>query len=831
MKILKRILTALLIIITIAAIAGIIFIRNLSHRAVPDYNKNISFKGLKDEVEVYRDQYGIPHIYAKNEHDLYAVVGYIHAQDRLWQMDLMRRVTTGRLSEIFGADFVTADQLFLSLNFDKKSEKMLAGMPADLRACLDAYCEGINAYIDQNSNRLPFEFAVLGYKPEHWLPEHSTNLLGYFTWGLTTPWNIELLLFQIAQQTGNEKMMELVPDLDLETPVYKHYGSGVKGSCQTVLTPTCTDDVTRMALKLPGQDREGASWAFENNLLAGSAKAKELGLEVFKASNNWAVSGFKSESGYPMIANDMHLQLDLAPGIWYQMHQVVEGKLNVTGVIFPGTPIIACGHNDSIAWGFTNVSVDDMDFYLETINPEDTNQYLFNGQWRNMEIVEETINVKNADPVKRINRYTHRGPVISGFKNVRDRVISMRWIGSEESDEFAAIYGYDRAKNWQEFTRAAAFQSTLSQNVVYGDRAGNIGLYTCAGVPIRKEGMGTFVVPGDTDLYDWTGRVPFEELPHIYNPEEGFVISANNRTVTEGYPYHISSWFTLSNRYDRIHELLTAKEKLTPEDFMRIQTDQKSKWAQRFKDTLVTTLTTDELNTVEREAFNIFKVWDCDMAVESGAALIFETLYQELVKNVFRDELGDGLFKDFCGQDLDGYAFEKILAGQQLSWCDDVTTKDTVEDFKDMVLKSYHGTISWLSNNYGQNPEKWQWGKVHRITFAHVLASKNILKKVFNLERGPFPVGGSHYTVCPYSFPFDSGFKANHGASERHVFTAANWDESQTVIPTGISGIPASEFFCNQSELYVSKKYHADYFSRDKIVKSAVYKSVFSPEK
>jgi penicillin amidase len=831
MVILKRILTTLLIILILAAIAGIIFIRHISHRAVPDYNAEIAIKGLAEEVEVYRDGYGIPHIFASNEHDLYMATGYIHAQDRLWQMDLMRRLTTGRLSEIFGEDMITADQLFLSLRFDRKSAEILADLPVDISACLDAYSMGINAYIEENMDRLPFEFAVLGYKPEPWLPEHTCNLLGYFTWGLTTPWSVELLLFRIAQQTGNDKMMELLPDLELESPVYTQDWKALSTN-RMASGPSDWGKPVQATGRMAAETsyRDGEALAFENNLLEGSLVAKELGLGVFEGSNNWAVSAKKSESGYPLIANDMHLQLDLAPGIWYQMHQVVEGRLNVTGVIFPGTPIIACGHNDSIAWGFTNVSVDDMDFYLETINPDDTNQYLFNGRWVDMEVVEETINIKGGYIVNRTNRYTHRGPVVSGFKKINDRIISMRWIGSEESNEFLAIYGYNRAHNWQDFTRAAVGQSTLSQNVVYGDVAGNIGMYTCAGIPIRRQGTGAFVVPGDTDLYDWTGRVPFEELPHIYNPEEGFVISANNKTVTDAYPYPVSNWFSLPGRYDRIRELLTEKDKLSAEDFMRIQTDQKSKWAQRFKDTLVASIEAAEKNNIEQEAFEIFRDWDCVMDVESSGALIFEALYQELVRSVFSDELGEELFSDFCGQELDDYAFEKVMAGQELSWCDDMTTQDTFENFSDMTVKSFHAAVSWLSDKYAQNPSRWKWGEAHQMSFAHVLSSVNILKKVFGLERGPYPVGGSYHTVCPYSYAYGSGFKANHGASERHVFASGNWDASQTVIPTGISGIPASDFFCNQSEMYVAKEYHPDYFSREKIVESAPYRSVFSPE-
>ncbi len=798
MKILKRILLALLILVVLAVISGLIFVRHISHRAIPDYNAELVIDGLSEQVEVYRDQYGVPHVYAKNEHDLYLAVGYISAQDRLWQMDLLRRVTQGRLSEIFGEDMITADQLFRALRFDRKSEQMLGGLPADMMQNLEAYSQGINTYIDQNFNRLPFEFSVLGYQPEPWKPEHSANITGYFTWGLTNPWGTEFAMFEIAQVVGNEKMMELLPDLDIQTPVYDHYG-----------------------------ETEGL--VLEDNILQGSLKAVELGLEIFSGSNNWAISGDKTESGFPIVANDMHLQIDLAPGVWYQMHQVVEGGLNVTGVMAPGTPIIAAGHNDSIAWGFTNVGVDDMDFYLETINPEDTNQYRLDGQWMDMQIREETIRIKGGEEVTRVNRFTHRGPVISGFKGVDEHVISMRWLGMGESNEFIALFQYDRANNWEDFKAAAIHQSTLSQNVIYGDRAGNIGLYTCAGIPIRNAGKGIFVVPGDTSLYDWTGRVPFDELPHIYNPEKGYVISANNKTVPASFPYHISTWFSLPCRYDRIDELIREKGTLSAEDVQEIQTDQTSKWAEGFQNRIITALSAADLDELETEVLDIFKSWDCNMTVESSATLVFEVFYEELVKNMFQDEMGEELYTTFTKSDIIAeYTFEKILAGQEISWCDDVST-DQTEDFDKMIIKSFQGAVSWISERYSSDPDQWHWGEVHKITFGHALSSVNLLSKVFGLTRGPYSVGGSGTTVAPYSYSFGTQFKAYHGASERHVFTTDDWDKSKTVIPTGVSGIPASDFFCNQSELYINKQYHDDFFSKEKVQAAAVYHSVFKP--
>lgn len=799
MKILKRILIALLAVILLATAAGILYVRHISRKAIPDYDASFSIEGLQDQVDVYRDSLGIPHIYAKNQQDLYMAVGYVSAQDRLWQMDLLRRVTQGRLSEIFGKEMLKADQLFRALRFDKKSRQILKGLPPEMIQCMEAYSRGINAYIESHADKLPFEFTVLGYKPEPWKPEHSAGILGYFTWGLTNPWGTEFMMYVIGQKVGREKMMELMPDLNIQTPIY-----GNKDN-------------------MPGDA------ALADDLMEGASVPAKLGLEVFSGSNNWAISGSRTQSGYPIVANDMHLEIDRAPGIWYQVHQVVPGELNVTGVMAPGTPIVACGHNDSIAWGFTNVGVDDMDFYVETINPQDSGQYLLDGEWRDLEFRKEVIKIKGGGQVTRVNRYTHRGPVISGFKGIGDRVISMRWLGMDESNEFRAIYLYDRAGNWNDFKAAAVYQSTLSQNVVYGDRAGNIGLYTCAGVPLRGAGDGSFVVPGDTSLFDWTGRVPFDELPHELNPEKGFLVSANNRTIGNDYPYHISTWFSLPSRFDRITGLIESGGKLTEQDVMKIQTDQTSDWAGKFKPAMVGALTGADLGETGSKVLDLLRSWDGNMSTESSMALLFEVFYEELVRNVFLDEMGADLFRRFTGNDIIAeYTFEKILAGAQISWCDDVTT-DQVEDFDDMITRSFNDAVKKISKRFGDDPGFWYWGDVHQISFAHPLSSVKLLDRVFGLTRGPYPVGGSGHTVCPYSFSYGSDFKAFHGASERHVFTLDDWDRSMTVIPTGESGIPASRYFCNQTGMYIAKQYHADPFSRDAVLSASAHHSVFSP--
>ena len=397
MKILKRILTIIVIVIVLAIAGGMIFLSSVKTRALPDYNAAYDLEHLSAPVTVFRDSLGIPHIYAENEEDLYRTVGYVMAQDRLWQMDLLRRITTGRLSEVLDPGLVEVDLLYRALEFTKKSRKVIAQTDPDILRGMEAYTDGINQYINRNLKKLPFEFTMLGYKPDPWELEHSFNLVGYMAWDLSSGWYTDMDLYKIQQAVSDTLFSELLPDMKFQgIPVFPEYMS--------------SDNTLEL----------------ESGMSAAIEIIDELGLQVFEASNNWAVSGEKSETGMPIMANDMHLSLN-APGIWYQMHQVIEGKLNVTGVALPAAPYIVAGHNEDIGWGMTNVTVDDLDFYLETINPADSNQYLLDGQWQDMRIVKEVIQVKGAEePVVRFNRFTHRGPVVSEFKGVSDKVISAR---------------------------------------------------------------------------------------------------------------------------------------------------------------------------------------------------------------------------------------------------------------------------------------------------------------------------------------------------------------------------------------------------------------------
>ncbi len=795
MKILKRILTIILIVIVLAVAGGMIFLNSVKTRALPDYNASVDLEKLSSPVNVFRDSMGIPHIYADNEEDLYRTVGYVMAQDRMWQMDLMRRITTGRLSEVLDPGLVEADQLFRALDFLSKSRMVIAQTDPEILRCMEAFTDGINQYINQHQKKLSFEFTMLGYKPDLWKIEHTFNLIGYMAWDLSSGWNTDMALYKLQQVVSDSLFSELLPDMKFQTtPVFPEFMS----SDNTLELQSAMSDAIEII--------------------------EELGLQVFEASNNWAVSGEKSETGMPIMANDMHLGL-MAPGIWYQMHQVIEGKLNVTGVALPGAPFIIAGHNEDIGWGMTNVAVDDLDFYLETINPADSNQYLLDGEWKDMKIVKEEIPVKGADePAVRINRFTHRGPVVSEFKGVKDKVMSASWQGNEFSHEIRTVYLLNRAGNWEEFRDALSTFNSVSQNVVYADRKGNIGLQTAAGVPIRHSG-GILVYPGDTSLYDWQGAVPFEELPNSYNPECGYVSSANNKTVNEDYPYYIGTWFGLPWRIGRIREMLEEKELFGTDDFKRMLRDQHSHFAM-----LMTPLYLDALQKQAsgdyQEAFEALAEWDYDMQATSAAALIFEIMFMELNRAMFEDELGDN-YRQLAYNTIAKNLIEKTRVTGESLWCDNVNTPDVTESFHDNIRTAFQHTMDTLSSMYGPEVNTWEWGQLHSVALMHPMGNVSIVEKLFKVNRGPYPIGGSSHTVCPYSYPKGSSFVANHGASERHIFHTADWDLSLTVIPTGISGIPASPHYLDQTELYVNNQYHRDHFSREAVESNYLYKAVF----
>lgn len=789
MKILKIILLSLAGIIAAALIAGIFLLNGIKRGALPKYEGELTIKGLSAEVTVYRDERGMPHIYAENEQDLYFAVGYVMAQERMWQMDLIRRATTGRLSEIFGKDYVQTDLFLRSLEMTAKSKVVLSNAEPEILTCLQSYADGVNEWIAGAGSKLPPEFRILGYKPDPWKLEDIGNIIGYMGWDLASD-NLtsDIFYYRLFQKFGAEKALQLIPD-------FKATGSYVFPDFRL------PDSLLKNAL----------------TYISSLDKLETLGIVPFSGSNNWAVTGKRTETGKPILSNDMHLSFG-APGIWFQMHQVVTGKLNVTGVVVPGQPFVIAGHNEKIAWGMTNLSVDDIDLFSEKINPENPDQYRFNDEWRNMVVRDEIIRIKGGDADTFQLKFTHRGPVVSGFRNVTDATLTMRWSGYDASDEIRSVYLLDRAANWNDFRNALQYFKSISQNFVYADVDGNIGLNTGGGVAVRK-GTGVMIRNGETSEYDWKGFVPFEQLPSSFNPENGYVSSANNKTVNDDYPYYIGTNFALPYRINRIRQMLNEKEVFTIDDFKRMVNDQHSDYAALLTPFILKLKEKqDQLSDGEKQALENFNGWDYEMNATQVAPSVFEYFRLSFAKNLLSDEFGD-LYEQIHGVTREYYIYRILTTGPD-EWVDDVTTPEK-ETLDDIILKSFRDCVKELTVNYGTDQTAWAWGNIHKIRIDHPMGTVNILAKVFGLNSKVYPVGGSNHTVSPYAFK--PGFVINHGASERHIFNTADWDESYTVIPTGASGIPASEFYLSQTDTYINKGFYRDLFSRETVKSSAKY--------
>ena len=792
----KKILKYLLIALVLLGIGAYFFVQNIKKSALPDYNKNIKIEGLTGKVQVYRDVHGIPHIVAQNEHDLYAAVGYLSAQDRLWQMDLLRRVTQGRLSEIFGKKLIDTDVLLRKLQIPETSHKLYANLEAGVKQPLTDYARGVNAYIKNHKDDLPFEFKVLGYQPENWQPEQSLYLVGFMSWNLELGYKMEVLMQSLKDKVSNEQFAELLPDYESQkTYAYPSYKFPV---------PVQTDTV----------------------LVAALNKIGLLAPDIFNASNNWVVSGKKSTTGKPIFSNDMHLHLDI-PGIWTRMHLMIPGKLNVTGVVLPGEPFVVAGHNEHIAWGMTNVMLDGADFYIETINPKNKTQYKFNGEWRNLKVKKEKIYVKGEkEPVEKTLYFTHRGPIFTSFDNVSVMPVSMHWIGNEPSKEIEALQGLSKAKNWSEFREAVKGFKSVSQNIAYADTEGNIGIQMTGRLP-KRSAPGYLFLPGDTDRYDWKGYVPFDSLPYEYNPERGFVSSANNKSVDDHYPYYISEWYDLPYRIKRIRQMLTTKEHLSTEDFRQMLYDHHSVQADEIQPVLLQHLAAiKDFNTEEQAAFETLKTWNHIYDTGQSAPAIFEETMRQLTKNLVSDEMDEAVYKMYKKSMLASkYLIANVFKNNRSAWSDNIHTPEK-ENFHQIVVQSFKDAVHALTQKYG-SINQIHWGDIHYLKLKHPLGKVKILNWAFNLNRD-YKAPGNANTVNPFTYPLTSDFEADMGASEKHIFNTADWDKSYSILPTGISGNPASPFYCDQSKDYMEGKVFQDYFSLENVKQNAVYQMQFT---
>jgi penicillin amidase len=785
MRVLRKVVlgTGVLVLVFALLLAGGIYVVVI-RSTFPQVQGTLPVAGLRGRVQVYRDRWGVPHIYADNEHDLFVAQGYVHAQDRLWQMEFNRRIGAGRLSEVLGESTLASDRFLRTIGLYRAAQADLQVLPPEVLDVLQAYADGVNAFIATHQNNLPLEFTLLGFKPEPWTPTDSLAWGKVMSMDLSGNWESELVRQQLVAALGEDKVRELLPPYPAAGPFIipeeaKSYGR---------LDTSILDDYHAV------KELTGMSGAY-------------LG------SNNWVVDGTKTATGRPLLANDTHLGIQM-PSIWYEVH-LVAGRLDVVGFSFPGAPGVIIGHNRDIAWGVTNAGPDTQDLYVEKVNPANPNQYEFRGQWEDMTVIPEQIRVKGrSEPEQLTVRLTRHGPLMTPVVSGATQQLALRWAALEGGGLFRSVYLLDRARNWDEFRTALRYWQSPSQNFVFADKDGNIGYQMPGNIPIRAKGQGLVPVPGWTGEYEWTGYIPFDELPFVYNPPTHYIVTANNKVVPDSYAYFLSAEWADPSRAQRISDLLRDKDDLTVDDMRNIQADTYSIPAAKLMPYI---LALGPQGWLQERAFRFLRTWDFRMGKESGAAGIMEAILWRTLANTFGDELENAGIDESTWMASASALFD-VIQDKDNPWFDDVRTP-AVEDRDAILERSVEEAMEFWRRRYGDLvgnlDSQWAWGKVHTATFDHPLGSVEPLNLIFN--RGPLAARGSWCTVDAAAYaPGD--FAMTSVSSQRQIIDVGAWRNSRSQHTTGQSGQPFNKHYDDMIQSWEAVKHHPMLYEKDDIV-------------
>ena len=836
MKTIKRLIISLFTLVVLIAAGGGGWFYWRSRSSLPQLEGRIRVAGLSSPVEVRRDGHGVPHLRASSLEDLFFAQGYVTAQDRLWQMDLSRRLAKGELSEVFGERTLSLDVENRTLGFRRVAERARAELRPEAETRLKAYADGVNAFITTHRDCLPIEFLLLGYQPGPWTESDSLSVVLNMAKTLNTTWRTDLMRERIRAQVSEQLFADLFPDHSaLDEPVAevggtpgkalkKAAGLSGRGAEEVPATPS---PVPRRLVKTPARstlspkgERDSSSSAGQRGALqevndptlaalVREGDASEAGL----GSNNWVVSGAHTASGKPLLANDPHLDHSI-PSVWYMVHLKAPG-LDVGGVSLPGLPLVIIGHNPRIAWGVTNTGPDVQDLYAESFDPHDSTKYLHNGAWVDAEIRDEVIRIRGKRDYQLRVRVTRHGPIISQEGH---RDLALRWTALEPqalSTLFNGVSGLSRAENWEQFSGALRSYTGPMQNFVYADVDGNIGYYAAAWVPIRKQGTGAVPERGDTDDYDWTGYIPFEQLPHAYNPASGIIATANGRVVPDNYPYFLTSHWAAPFRTARIFELLRAGKSLSAGDMLRVQTDivtLEDKW---LAEQLVKAGAEYPPPDPEAQyALRLLSGWEGEAGKDSAATLICEVTRPALLERILKPKLGDNLSGYRWG--MSTIFLENVLANNWTRW---LPPGDS--SFAETLIKSLEAGLRAIPGRLGSGRhDAWKWGNAIPLTFHHPLGQGGRLLG-WLLDVGPYPQAGTATTV--------KATTPTHGPSMRLVVDLSDLDHSLQNITLGESGQVFSPYYKDQFEAWYSGQSFAMPFSDAAVERATVHRLVLEP--
>jgi penicillin amidase len=791
-----RVVRYLVLGLTLGAAVGGAAVYSLLRRSVPRSKGSVRLEGLDSAVEVIRDRWGVPHIYAASVRDAIFAQGYVHAQDRLWHIELARRAASGSLAEVFGSVALDADRLLRRVGLRRAAEAEVEQLTEAMREHLDAYAAGVNAFVEGNRNRLPLEFLILRFRPEPWTPVDSLAIGKLVGWSLSGNWDTEIVRSWIVERLGPEEAARMEPAYPVGAPLIVPPGGECRGLGEPLL-----EELRKV------QDLVGAKGG---------------------GSNNWAVDGHRSTTGKPLLANDPHLPLQM-PSVWYEAH-LNGGGLNVIGVSLPGVPGVVIGHNDRIAWGITNTMTDGDDLFVEQINPANPRQYDCEGKWVDGDLVREEIRVRGRrEPVVEEVLVTRHGPIISPSIPGESRALALRTIVAEPSQHSQAVVLLNRAGSWEGFREALRQWPAPAQNFVYADVEGNIGYQMAGLVPLRAKGQGLVPSPGWTGEYDWKGFVPFDELPSVLNPPTHYVATANNKIVDDDYPHFLGAEYLDGYRIRRIVDLLEAREKHSLEDFRSIQGDIYSIPGSELAQHL---LGLQPASGDARRALNFLRVWDCHLSPDSVAATIVEAFFLQMLRNTVAAKLGP-LTDYFVGKELHPAVPDSFYFCRSASWLLGLIKEAPADWFdgrswQEVMEQSLEEAVAALRRSLGDDMSRWTWGRVHYALFEHVLGRVRALRPLFN--RGPVPVGGDMNTVAQASYIGSRPYVVySYTASYRQIIDLSDFDRSVAILPGGQSGHPASRHYSDMIDAWRWLEYHPLLFDRGEIERQAAGKLTLMP--
>ena len=772
MKLLKKILLSLLLVLAIITIAIIGYLQYTK----PQYEGLATLKGINQQTTVYFDNYGVPHIYANNQKDAMTTLGYVHAQDRLWQMELMRRIAPGRLAEIFGTPALKTDKFFVGIGIDENSAIAVAQLDKNSQTFIlaNAYLDGINQYLEEG--KTPVEFTLLGIKKEKFTLKDVYNIFGFMSFSFAMAQKTDPLLTDIRDRFG----MKYLKDFNI---------TGSLGTKQL-------------------KSFKGKYKAYSEISKSVATLLETSPVPAFIGSNSWVIGGAKTKSGKVILANDPHIMYS-QPGTWYEAH-IVCPEYEMYGYYIAGTPFPLLGHNRDYAYGLTMFENDDVDFFQEEENPKNIKQYITPVGFKNYTFNQKTIKVKDSTGVKIIVKTSQHGPIITGLLDglATNKSVAMSWIYTQQKSQILdAVYSLSHAKNLEDFHKNIELIKAPGLNIMYGDAKGNIAWITSGKLYKVNESVNTnFILNGANDIDDKKEWIPFNKHPAAVNPSWNYVYTSNNQPESiDGYLY--PGYYLPKDRALRIDGLLSPKSDWTKEDVSKMIVDNTSATAQNIVANLTAVLTMSKMSTNEKRALTILKEWTGENDLNDVAPTVFNKWLYWYLKDTFEDEFGKDNFTILLNTHIIKQTIEAQSQNANSPWWDNITTKDRNETQKEILTQSFKEAITSLEKQLGKDIEKWQWAKVHKVTFQHPIGKVKLFSKFFNV--GSYSIAGTNEVINNQLFIYtdDAEINTKGGPSARRIIDFSDIENSLSVIPTGQSGNPMSKHYDDQSELFVSGKF------------------------